>query len=231
VRESKNRAVLRVEAVEPRRLPSGLPPALPAHTFQSVVAAVERVGADLARTHNVARAAVSLARISREIPFGLRQLDPAWEAELTRYNPAVPGSALTTTADLLTDLNRDVGTEVAAGEFRLTGPGARALANALGIQASRDSVIISNATGFSLTVSAVLGGSRTSGPVTIGNGGTHRFDFGSNTNNFIAINVSRAGGGPAPPPLVNYGLGRPIDGYNGKTFGVGVFNGVYTVRQ
>src|SRR5262249_49088040 len=162
------RAVLRVEAVEPRRLPSGLPPALPAHTFQSVVAAVERVAADLARTHNVARAAVSLARISREIPFGFRQLDPAWEADLAKYTPAVRGSAPPARATRHTHLTRDVGPGAPAGESRLTGPGARALASALGVQASRDSVTIANTTGFSITVSAVLGGSRTSGPVTIG---------------------------------------------------------------
>jgi hypothetical protein len=231
MRNPKNRAMLTVEAAEPRCLPSGLTPALPARTFRDVVAAIERIGANLERTHDVARAVVSLARVSREIPFGLRQLEPAWAAELAKYNPAVPRSALTATADLLTDLDRDIGIGVATGEFRLTGPGASVLVNSLATPASRDSVTVLNTTGFSITASAVLGGSRTSGPVTIGSGGQHRFDFGSGTNNFIAINVSRAGAGPAPPSLVNYGLARPTSGYFGKTFAVGVFNGVYTVSQ
>ena len=90
MREPKNRAALTVKAVEPRRLPSGLAPAIPARTFRAVVADLERIGADLERTHNVARAAVSLARVSREIPFGLRQLEPAWAADLVQHGVIGP---------------------------------------------------------------------------------------------------------------------------------------------
>jgi hypothetical protein len=53
------------------------------------------------------------------------------------------------------------------------------------------------------------------------------FDFGSNTNNFISLNVSRTGS--SQPPQANVNLNRPISGYSGKPFTVSVFGGRFSV--
>jgi hypothetical protein len=227
----KNKVTPRVEVVEARRLPSGVTPVLTTHTYETVVADVERIATRLARTQNVAQAAASLEKLSTKLPFGLRQLDPVWNAALAGYNPQVPGSAAATEQLLLTDLKRDVADGIATGEFRLAGPGAAALARSLRSQVSADSVTIANRTGLTITATAVLNGTGRSLTRTIGNGGSMPFDFGTSTNNFISLNVARADGRTPPPPRTNISLPRPISGYNGTTFTVSVFGGLFSVSQ
>ena len=63
----------------------------------------------------------------------------------------------------------------------------------------------------------------------IANKNSALFDFGSSTNNFITINVSRSDGLQPPPPRLNIMLSRPISGYNGVSFTVSVFAGRFSV--
>jgi hypothetical protein len=225
----KTRFALEVEAVEPRRLPSGLTPVLTTQTYQAVVAAVEEVTTNLARTHDLGRAAASLAHLSARVPFGVRQLAPTWINTLAGYNPQVPDSAIATEQHLLADLKGDVVAGVDAGEFRLTGPGAAAILGSVRApQVSLDSVTIVNQTGRNITVTAFLNNTQRTLTKTIANGGSPLFDFGTSTGNPISLSVRRADGGQPPAPA-NFLLGRPVTGYNGKRFTVGVFAGFFTI--
>jgi hypothetical protein len=208
---------------------SGVTPVLTTGTLKAVAAEVERTVVRLSRTHDLSRASARLARIASEIPDGLQELAPVWQVELANFNSQARGSARAFAARLLADLKHDVAAGVAAGEFRLTGPGAAAYLRSAGLpQASQDSVTIFNSTGFGITVSASLNGTgRTLPPRTIANKASSLFDFESSTSNFISINVSRTDSNQ-PPPLETV-LNRPISGYNGKQFTVSVFGGRFAV--
>jgi hypothetical protein len=95
-------------------------------TLEAVAAKVERIAMNLARTHNLSRASARLRNLASEIPNGLQQLAPAWQHDLASYSPRTPGWRRAFKRQLLADLKHDVAAGVAAGEFRLTGPGAAA---------------------------------------------------------------------------------------------------------
>jgi hypothetical protein len=197
--------------------------------LEAVAADVERTVTNLARTHNLSRASTQLAHLASEIPDGLQQLAPVWQHDLASINPQALGSGRAFESQLLADLKHDVAAGVAAGEFSLTGPGAAAyLSSADLAQASLASVTIFNSTGFAITVSASLNGSgRFLQPRTIANGASSLFDFGSNADNFISINVSRDRS--SLPPQATLNLNRPISGYGGKQFTVSVIAGRFSV--
>lgn len=208
---------------------SGLTPVLTMGTLKAVAAEVERTVLNLSRTQHLNLASARITDFASEIPDGLQDLAPDWQRDLASYNPQTPGSWRTFTLRVLADLKHDVAAGVAAGEFRLTGLGAAAYLRSAGLsQASLDSVTIFNSTGFGITVSASLNGTgRTLPPRTIANSTSSLFDFGSSTNSFISINVSRTGSNQ--PPQANFNLSRPISGYSGKQFTVSVFGGRFSV--
>ena len=226
MRRSISRTMLRVEAVEPRWLPSCTIPVLTSHTYDTVVADVEQVVAKLVRTHDAARAANGLRNVSAKIPFGRRQLAPAWMSDLALYSSAVPGSGLATEQLLLATLKRDVASAVAAGELRVTGRHAAALSRAP--LASLDSVRVANNTTLTLAVTVSLNNTGRSIPMTIPrNAVPALFDFGTATGNFMTISVRNANG--ANPPPFSTGLNRPISGYNGTLFSVSILGGYFSV--
>jgi hypothetical protein len=204
-------------------------PVLTTGTLKAVAAEVGRTVVNVSRTHDLGRASARLAQIASEIPDGRQQLAPVWQIELANSDVQARGSARTFAGRLLAELKHDVAAGVAAGQFRLTGPGAAAYLRPAGLpQASRDSVTILNSTGFGITVSATLNGTgRTIPPRTIANQASSLFDFGSSTNNFISIHVRRTDG-TQPPPLETT-LNRPISGYDGKLFTVTVFGNRFAV--
>jgi hypothetical protein len=236
MRKPSGRVAPGVEVMESRALPSGALPVLTMHTYNDVVADVRNVMGTLAKTHNFNGAAVSLAGVSSNIPYGRQQLFPTWLGDLGIYSPLVPGSGLLMQRKILLDLNQDILNGVSHGLFLVTGPGAAAFYRptqggpGLGAPAvSLDSVTIANNTGLTITVSAFLAGNPQ--PITrqIANNGSALFDFGSSTNNFITINIQRSDGSQPPPPSLNNILNRPIGGYNGKSFTVSVFAGLFSV--
>jgi hypothetical protein len=211
-------------------MPSGLTPVLTMGRVRFIAAELERTVMNLSRTHNMDVASARLTQIASQVPDGLQQLAPVWEQDLAADNPGAPGSGRAFDRQLLADLKQDVAAGVAAGEFRLAGPGAAAfLRGAVLPQASVDSVSVFNNTGFSISVSASLNGTGRSLPArTIANGTSSLFDFGSSTNAFIGINISRPGSNQPPPTSVT--LNRPTPGgYNGKQFTVSVFAGRFSV--
>jgi hypothetical protein len=199
-------------------------------TLKAVAAKVERTVMNPARTHILSRASARLRNLASEIPNGLQRLAPVWQHDLASYSPRTPGSRRAFKRQLLADLEHEVAAGVAAGEFRLTGPGAAAYLRSAGLaQASLDSVTIFNSTGFGITVTASLNGTgRTLPPRTIASSTSSLFDFGSSTDSFISINVSRTGSNQ-PPPFTNVSLSRPISGYRGKQFTVSVLGGRFSV--
>ena len=229
MRKTTTRTAPRLETMETRSMMSGVTPVLPMGTLKSVAAAVDTTVLHLTRTHQLNSGSAQITTLASEIPDGLQNLAPAWQRDLASYNPQAPGSWRTFRQRVLADLNHEVAAGVAAGEFRLVGPGAAAYLCSGGLpQASVDSVTIFNSTGFGITVSASLNGTgRTIPPRTIANSTSSLFNFGSSTNSFIAINVSRTGGNQPPP--ANFTLNRPISGYHGKQFTVSVFGGVFSV--
>jgi parallel beta-helix repeat protein len=140
--------------------------------LKAVAALVERTGMTMAPMQNPSRASARLRDLALHLPHGLQQLAPVWQHDLATYNPASPGSRRALKRQLLADLKHDVAAGVAAGEFRLTGPGAAAyLRSAEVAQASLDSVTIVNGTGLGITVSAVQNGTgRTLPARTLSNG-------------------------------------------------------------
>jgi hypothetical protein len=221
--------MLQVEAVEARRLPSSATPVLTSHTLDTVVASVEQVVARLVRTHDAARAANRLTSLAASIPFGRRQLAPAWVSALVVYNPAVPGSGRPMVRLLLADLKQDLAFGIASGELRVTGKDAAILTRA-GLGAplvSLDSVRVANNTSLTLGVTVTLNNTGRSIPMTISSSAVALFDFGTATGNFMAISVRNANG-TSPPPF-STGLNKPFMGYNGALFTVSVFGGFFSV--
>jgi hypothetical protein len=230
MRRSISRASLNVEEVEARRLLSGVTPVLTSPTYDTVVADVRRVMANLERTHDAPRAADRLRSLSAAIPLGHRQLAPVWSRDLASYNPAVTGSGRATEQRLLADLEQDVAAGVAAGAFRVTGKDAAAFPR-FGSGAplsSLDSVRVANKTTLTLAVTVTLNNTGRSIPMTIqGNGAVALFNFGTATGNFMTIQIRNANG--ASPPPYTTGLNRPISGYNGALFSVSLFAGRFSV--
>jgi hypothetical protein len=218
--------------MEPRALPSGVLPVLTMRAYNAVIADVRNVMGTLAKTHNVNAAGASLTLVSSEVPFGRQQLSPVWRRDLSIYSAQIPGSGLLMQRTILLDLNQYILAGVRGGKFAVTGPGSAAFyrpGQGVGAPAvSEDSVTIMNSTGLSITVTATLAGNRQPITRTIANGKSALFDFGSSTNNFITINVSRSDGLQPPPPL-NTILSKPVSGYNGASFTVSVFAGLFSV--
>jgi hypothetical protein len=208
---------------------SGLIPVLTTGTLKAVTVEVERIVLNLARTHQLSRASARLTDLASRIPDGPQELAPVWRNDLACPSLQVPGAWRTFTRQLLADMKHDVAAGVDVGEFRLTGPGAAAYLRSAGLpQASLDSVTILNSTGFGITVSAsLIGTGRTLPPRMIANSTSSLFDFGSSTNKFISINVSRTGSNQ--PPQTNFNLSQPNFGYDGKLFSVSVLGSRFSV--
>ena len=230
MRKSVFRTTLRVEAVQARWLPSGVTPVLTSQRYDTVAADVVHVVARLVRTHDAARAAGSLTRLSTRIPFGSVQLASAWMSDLASYNLAVPGSGR---AYGEAPPGRPEAGRRRRGRCRraprdrearrrLPRPGLGAP------QSSLDSVRVANNTSLTLTVTVTLNNTGRSIPRTIPSGGAPAlFDFGTASGNFMMINIRNANG--ASPPPYTTGLNRPISGYNGAMFRVSVFAGYFSV--
>ena len=55
------------------------------------------------------------------------------------------------------------------------------------------------------------------------------FDFGTATNAFMTMDVSRADGGQTPPPFTNVSLSQPLSGYNGALFTISLLGPYFNV--
>lgn len=233
MRKCKRRLAPQVELVESRELLTAVLPVLTMHTYHEVVAQVRGTVEGLARTHNVNLAGHRLSAIATEVPLGTQQLAPSWLRDLGAYNPHVRGSALTLERQLVHDLKQDVAAGVAAGLFDVHGPGSAVFhrnPKPPGATApSPASVTLVNNTGLNITVTAFLGGTNQRITKQIGVNGSMLFDFGSNSPNYITINIQRSDGRTPPQPSTGNILNRPIGGYNGTSFGISIVQGFFSV--
>ena len=56
------------------------------------------------------------------------------------------------------------------------------------------------------------------------------FNFGTATNAFMTMDVSRADGGQSPAPFNNIDLSQPLGGYNGTLFTISLFGPYFNVN-
>jgi hypothetical protein len=233
MRKCKGRLAPRVESMESRELLSGVLPVLNMHTYHEVVAQVRNTVVGLARTHNVSHAAHRLTAIATEVPLGPQQLAPGWLRDLQAYNPHVHGAAVTLERQLVHQLNQDLVAGVAAGVLDVRGPGSAVFhrhPKPPGATApSPASVVLANNTGLNITVTAFLGGTNQRITRQIGVNGAMLFDFGSNSQNYITINIQRTDGRTPPPLSTGNILNRPIGGYNGASYTISVFANLFSV--
>jgi hypothetical protein len=224
MRKAVGRVTSRLETLETRDLLSRLP-VLTMAEYRAAVAEIREVTGTLAETGDLGEARADLGEVAAEIPFGRRQLLPKWRGELRTYDRRVAGAGLALQGQLLQDLDHAIRDGVAAGLFEVAGPGSAAFRP--GSVASVASVTVVNNTGLNITVAASLNGTSQSITRPIGVRGSAPFDFGSNSPNFITVEVRRSDGLP-PPPSSTRVLDRPVGGYNGKSFTVSVFAGRFS---
>src|SRR5207247_1406469 len=99
---------------------------------------------------------------------------------------------------------------------------------------SLDSVRIQNTTGLALLVTVHLKVPQIQQPwitetIPVQGSSTVPFDFGTTTNAFMTMDVSRADGGQTPPPWTNISLSQPLSGYNGAVFTISLFGPYFNV--
>jgi hypothetical protein len=232
-----------VDAIEPRVLLSTASPFLSRHALSGVVRDVRAIMSTLARTDNTVHASVQLSRLSSRIPSGTEELAPTWQGDLGLYRAHSASSIITTQTRILGDLDRFVQggfyggnpPVTRSGSSTPTTPGQGTGGTAHPVPASSlDSVRIQNTTGLALLVTVHLEVPQVQQPwitETIPAQGNSivPFDFGTATNAFMTIDVSRADGGQTPPPLTNLSLSQPMGGYSAALFSISLVGPYFNV--
>ena len=249
-----------VDVMEPRVLLSHATPLLSKHALSGVVRDVRAIMGTLAKTENTVQASAQLTGLSSRIPSGPEGLAPSWQSDIGLYRPHSARSLITTQRRILSDLYRYVQGGIEGGDPPVTGSGSGGIdggdppvtgsgtatsttpdqgtgGTATPVAApSLDSVRIQNTTGLALLVTVRLDVSQFLQPwitETIPAQGSSivPFDFGTATNAFMTMDVSRADGGQTPPPWTNVSLSQPMSGYNGALFTISLFGPYFNVTD
>jgi len=130
-----------VELLEGKALLSTLP-ILSLSTFNQVVRQIDRAAGTLAKTHNENNFVATLSHVSTEVPFGHSQLFPTWQADVSIYDPTVPGSGMTMVKQLTADLKDYVQSSADDGTIALRGKWGSGFA--IGTGAAPDPVLSSS---------------------------------------------------------------------------------------
>jgi hypothetical protein len=254
MRRTKSGISPRVDVLEARALLATAAPLLSQHALSGVVRHVRAIMSTLAETGDTAQASAQLTSLSARIPSGPQGLAPSWRSDLGLYRPHTPGSVHTTQRRILGDLDRFVQGGVSAGNRPGSGsgsttptppgqgPGGAATPPGEGpggtttpVPASGlDSVRIQNTTGVALVVTVHLKVTPSQQPLiteTIPAQGSSivSFDFGTATDAFMTMDVSRADGGQTPLPFTDISLTQPMGGYNGALFTISSFGPYFNV--
>jgi len=245
MRRRKMSVLPSVDVMEPRVLLSTAAPLLANHALSGVVRDVRAIMSTLAKTEDTVQASAHLTGLSSRIPSGPEGLAPSWRSDIGLYRPHSAKSIITTERRILGDLYRYVQDGVDGGNRPVTGlgsttsttPGQGTGGTATPVPApSLDSVRIQNTTGLALLVTVHLKVPQIQQPwitETIPAQGSSivPFDFGTATNAFMTMDVSRADGGQTPPPWTNISLSQPISGYNGALFTISLFGPYFNVTD
>jgi hypothetical protein len=243
MRRTKNSVSPNVDVVEPRALLSAATPLLTQHALHGVVRDVKAIMSTLARTEDTVGASAQLTGLSSRIPSGTEELAPTWRRDLKLYRPHSTASVSTAEKRILRDLYRYDRGGGGGGNAPVTGSGSTTppttSANAGGTSSpvsapSLDSVSIQNTTGLALRVTVHLEVPQVQKPwiteIIPAQGTTIvPFNFGTATDAFMTMDVSRADGGQSPPPLTNLSLDQPMDGYNGALFTISLFGSYFNI--
>jgi hypothetical protein len=243
MRKAKTGVLPGVDVMEPRLLLSTAAPLLSKHALSGVVRDVRDIMSTLAKTADTVQASAHLTALSSGVPSGTEGLAPLWRSDIGLYRPHSARSLLTTQRRILGDLDSYVQGGVDGGDRPVTGSGSTTSTtsgrgkgdSATPVPApSLDSVRIQNTTGLALLVTVHLEVPQIQQPSiteTIPAEGSSivPFDFGTATNAFMTMNVSRADGGQTPPPFTNLNLSQPISGYNGTLFTISLFGPYFNV--
>ena len=232
----------RVDAMEPRALPSAATPLLTMHTLHVIARDVKAIVRTLSMTDAIGRASAQLSRLASRIPGGSERLAPVWRNDVHLYSPHTAGSSGAVLRQLLTDLRRfardGAGGTGASGSgstpLPAPSPSPRQGPNMPAPTLSLDSVLIKNTTGLDLLVTVRLRVQQVQQPwitQTIPAAGSPvvPFNFGSATDAPMTIDVRRADGGQSPPPFLNFSLPQPMNGYNGALFTISLLGPYFDV--
>ncbi len=127
--KAKKRVVPMMESLEKRDVPAiptafGFVPALTTNAISNAVRSLDRALGTVARTHDFNRLSGDLAAISSHLPYGLRNLNPTWQADVGIYSPFVRGSGLVMRQQMVNDLRAYAVNGIATAQFVVTGPAA-----------------------------------------------------------------------------------------------------------
>jgi hypothetical protein len=243
MRSSKKRVSPSVDVMEPRILLSAATPLLTQHALNGVVRDIRGIMSTLARTEDTVRASAQLTSLSSRIPFGPEALAPSWREDIGHYRPHTVGSVVTTKNRILSDLYHYIRGGGGGGSRPVTGSGSttsRSPCHGTGGTstpvplASLDSVTIRNTTGLALLVTVRLEVPQVQQPfitemIPAQGSTTVPFNFGTATDAFMTISMSRADGGQTPPPFTDLSLSQPMGGYNGASFTISIFGPYFNV--
>jgi hypothetical protein len=246
VRRMKMGFLPSVDVIEPRVLLSSAAPLLSKPELSGVVRDVKAIVSTLAKTEDTVQASAQLTTLSSRIPSGPEGLAPSWRSDVGLYRPHSARSIITTERRILGDLHRYVQGGVNGGNPPVTGSHSTTSAT-LGQgtggattppvpMPSLDSVTIQNTTGLALLVTVHLKVPQFQQPSiteTIPAQGNMivPIDFGTATNAFMTMDISRADGGQTPPPFTDVSLSQPISGYNGALFSISLIGPYFNVTD
>ncbi|HEX3451414.1 MAG TPA: hypothetical protein VHS97_24385 [Isosphaeraceae bacterium] len=261
MRRTKTAVLPSVDVMEPRLLLSTAAPLLSKHALTGVVREIRAIVSTLAKTGDTAQASAQLAGLSSQIPSGPAGLAQSWQSDIGLYRPHSARSIVSMETRIVGDLDRynrgvvDGGNRPVSGSGSTTsttpnqgtggtatpvpmpksGQGTAGTSTPAPLP-SLDSVRIQNTTGLALQVTVHLEVPQNHQPSiteTIPAQGSSiaSFDFGTATNVFMTMDVSRAdGGGQSPPPWTNINLSQPLSGYNGVLFTISLFGSYFSVN-
>jgi hypothetical protein len=259
MRRTKTSILPSVEVMEPRLLLSIARPLLSKHATSGVVREVRAIVSTLAKTQDTVQASTQLTGLSSHVPSGPEGLAPSWQSDVGLYRPHSARSIAATQKRLIGDLYRFIQRGLDSGNQPVSGPGSTPTPTpghgtvgtgtptptptpghgTVGTPTpvpmpSLDSVRIQNTTGLALVVTVHLKVSQFQQPritetISAQANSTVLFDFGTATNVFMTMDVSRADRGQSPTPFDNIDLSQPLSGYNGALYTISLLGPYFNV--
>lgn len=196
----KNRIAARpqLEMLDRRELLSGFPPTLTTNRLNAVARGVKDVMGTLARTDDFDAAGRRLGSLAASVPYGRRDLAPAWLASLASVDRGVPGSGLAAQDQMIRDLYQVVHAQVQDRAIRVSGAGSDAFTQLPPpVVPSEQSITLVNLTGEPIKATVYLNVIRPGQRPTIGprvleplpGGNTYLFDFGTKAPAWRSISL------------------------------------------
>jgi hypothetical protein len=243
-----------VDVMEPKLLLSAAASLDSARALDRVVHEVRGVVNLLARTADTAQASAQLTGLASEISPSSSGLSTSWQNDLALYRPGSQRSAIAIQKRIIIDLHHFLQGGINGGSQSPSGTGSTSSGSpsqgATGTPSpspgssdtsgrastpSLDSVRIQNDTGLALAVTIYLDDGQNPQPyitATIQAQGdpTVLFNFGTSTNAFMTMNISRADGLPSPAPFENVDLSQPLNGYEGTLFTISLLGPYFNVN-